>query len=203
MEGVTEIPDKTFMRCYNVKRVICANTVVRIEWWAFFGCKSLAYIQLSITLEFIGDSAFVGCDLSSVFIPPRCRDINFGAFAFNTNLSIFYLPHDTELPQSIIHNTALAKASPFQVETIGWHMNEWIKNINNDEAFALHRACSSFQPLKEVIHAIVLEKGLKALREENSTGITPSKYLKENPYTELSEKEIIHDYLMKMMGEVE
>ena len=44
--------------------------------------------------------------------------------------------------------------------------------MNNDEAFALHRACASFQPLKEVILAIALEKGLKAFQEENSAGKT-------------------------------
>lgn len=37
--------------------------------------------------------------------------------------------------------------------------------------------------------------------KKNSAGITPSRYLQENPYTDLSEKEIIHDYLMKMMAE--
>ena len=82
-------------------------------------------------------------------------------------------------------------------------MNHSLKTINNDEKFALHRACSSFQPLKQVINAVILQKGLRAFREENSAGITPSRYIQENPYTDLSEKEIIHDYLMKMMGELE
>ena len=82
-------------------------------------------------------------------------------------------------------------------------MNQWLKTMNNDDKFSLHRACSSFQPLKEVIHAIIQEKGLKAFREENSAGISPSRYLQENPYTELNEKEIIREYLMKMMGKFE
>ncbi|GFH61894.1 predicted protein [Chaetoceros tenuissimus] len=120
------------------------------------------------------------------------------------------VPQDTQLNYYIVLSTALAKASPFEVDRNGWYyyevndnMNTWIKNMNDSEEFSLHRACSSFQPLKQVVYNIIQEKGLKAFREKNSVGITPSQYLKENPYTELTEKEIIHDYLMKLMGEGE
>ena len=41
VEGVTQIPAYTFRRCKNIKRVIMANTVVRIERWAFCSCKRL------------------------------------------------------------------------------------------------------------------------------------------------------------------
>ena len=75
--------------------------------------------------------------------------------------------------------------------------------MNHGEAFSLHRAGASFQPLKQDLINIVEEKGLNAFREANSAGIKPSQYLKENPYTALTEKEIIHEYLMKLMGECE
>lgn len=111
-------------------------------------------------------------------------------------------PQDTELVrEGIIQNTALARASLRNGNYTS--LNRWIKTMNNDEEFALHRACSSFQPLKEVILIIIQEKGLKAFKEKNSAGISPSRYLEENPYTILNEKEIIHEYLSKMMGEVE
>lgn len=137
-------------------------------------------------------------------------------------LKEFHVHQDTGLGRIIISGTAIAIASPVdrfnhltgsdrisgnrteQQRVIeNNEMNTWIKNMNNDEAFALHRACVSFQPLKEVIHAIIQEKGLKIFREENSAGISPSRYLQENPYTHLTEKEIIREYLMKMMGEFE
>ena len=208
VEGVTEIPDRTFLRCYNVKRVIFADTVIRIEEYAFFRCESLVFDKLSINLEYIGISAFYGCNLSSVFIPPSCREIGHYALGSNKNLSILCVPQDTQLGRGIIKYSALAKSSPFEVQRNGSYedevnddMNTWIKNLNNGEEFSLHRACSSFQPLKQVLSAIIQEKGLKAVKMRNSAGITPSWYLKENPYTEVTEMEIIHNYLMKMMGE--
>ncbi|GFH61978.1 hypothetical protein CTEN210_18454 [Chaetoceros tenuissimus] len=209
-EGITEIPKYAFTRCKNLKRVIFANTVIRIKAWAFGECNCLVYIKWSINLEYIGDSAFFSCNLSSVFIPPSCREIDNWAFHLNSNLSILNVPQHVELGGWMIQYTALAKSSHLDVTAAGWYkselndnMNTWIKNMNHDEAFTLHRACASFQPLKQVVYNIIQERGLKAFKETNSAGITPSQYLKENPYTELTEKEIIHDYLMKMMGEGE
>ena len=210
IDSVTEIPERTFTFCKNIRRVIFSNTVTRIGRHAFSRCKELDYIKWSMNLQFIGEAAFSGCDnISSVFIPSTCREIRGWAFQCK-KLSIFNVPQNTELGRHVISNTALAKSSPFNVYIDGSYeselhedMNQWLKNMNNDEAYALHRACSSFQQLKQVIHIILQEKGLKAFREENSAGITPSRYLKENPYTTLDEKEIIHEYLMKMMGEVE
>lgn len=125
-------------------------------------------------------------------------------------MSILNVPPETQLGSCIINYTAIIRASSFSRYNDGSYfdsqddvVNQWLKNMNNDEKFSLHRACSSFQPLKQVISAIVLQKGIKAFREENSAGITPSQYLKENPYTNLTEMEIVQDYLMKMMGEVE
>ncbi|GFH43789.1 hypothetical protein CTEN210_00262 [Chaetoceros tenuissimus] len=210
VDGVTEIPEKTFTRCFKIKRVIFANTVVRIGRYAFLSCKCLIFVKWPINLEYIGLKALSQCYLSSIFIPPTCREICDYAFEGNNNLSVLHVPRETELGEKIIFGTALAEASPIETQHhVGWYdegnddMNQWLKNMNNDDQFALHRACSSFQPMKEVIYPIILQKGLKAFKEKNSAGIIPSKYLQENSYTDLTEKEIIHDYLMKMMGEVE
>ena len=220
MEGVTEIPERTFRNCKNIKRVIFANTVVRIRLDAFAHCTGLVYVKWSINMEYIGGDAFNDCNLSSAFIPPRCREIRDRAFQANKNLSIFHVPQDTELGRDILPCTAIARASclypipdPMRVKrprtspdaelARSNNMNQWLKNMNNDDTCALHRACTSYQPLKEVIHTIIQEKGLKAFRQENDAGITPSQYSKENPYSALPEKEIIREYLMKAMGEVE
>ena len=80
-------------------------------------------------------------------------------------------------------------------------VHNWLKNMNNDDKFSLHRACSSFQPIKKVLLTIVLAKGIGAFKVKNEVGITPSKYLKENPYAEIEEMDIVRDYVMKMMGE--
>ena len=61
VEGVTVIPEMTFIHCEQIKQVIFASTVVRIESFAFRNCYSLGYIELSIYLEYIGRSAFEYC----------------------------------------------------------------------------------------------------------------------------------------------
>lgn len=58
----------------------------------------------------------------------------------------------------------------------------WFKNLNGSDEYSLHRACSSYQTLQEVIHGIVEERGLGAFTKKNELGITPSEYLKENHF---------------------
>lgn len=205
-EGVTEIPYYTFKRCKSIRRVIFSNTVVRIVEWAFHGCFSLSFIKWSINIEVIEDGAFGGCDLISVFIPPRCREIKDLAFVSNKNLIIFSSPRDTALGDSIIARTKLIEnSSPFELTRYGYYhgqteeVNNWLKNVNSGEQYSLHRACSSFQPLKEVILAIVKAKGIGAFQVKNEAGITPSQYLKENPYADVEEMDIVREYIATMM----
>ncbi|GFH44053.1 hypothetical protein CTEN210_00527 [Chaetoceros tenuissimus] len=207
VEGVTEIPEWTFSDCRNIQRVILSNTVVRIEQLGFSRCKSLVYIKWSVNLEFIGDESFEECNLSSVFLPPRCRLVGSWAFGFNYNLNIFHVPQDTELGRLSFNKAKFLDKFPSRnTSTLYSDNNEeihtWIKNIHDHEDYALHRACSSYQPLKEVIMSIIENKGLRAFKMENSIGITPSQYLRENPYADVTEQDIIKSYLMKMMGEV-
>ena len=183
-----------------------SNTVVRIEEYAFTACNSLISANLPINLEHIGMYGFCGCDLISVFVPPRCRVIEWGAFDWNENLTIFNVPHTTEFDKYVIVVTKLLLESPFQIGKYRYDtekVHEWLKNINRDEKNSLHRACCSFQPLKEVLMAILLKQGIGAFKMENEMGITPSRYLKENPYADIKEMDIIRDYVMTMMGEYE
>ena len=199
MEGVTEIPEFTFYMCKNIKRVVFTDTVIRIKSLAFFQCISLVFIKLSINLEYIGDFAFVECNLSSVFIPPRCLEIGTRAFAGNRNLTIFSVPQDTDLDDEVVLSTKLLERSPNPA-----YINiTWLMNINNDKRFDLHRVCSSFEPSLEMILNTMKEKGgLHAFNVENSIGITPTRYLKENPYANVTEKEVVEKYILKMMGEL-
>ncbi|GFH58431.1 hypothetical protein CTEN210_14907 [Chaetoceros tenuissimus] len=202
VEGVTVIQQKTFQCCFNIKKVIFADSVVRIEYCAFRFCKSLVYIKLPINLEYIDEGAFQECNLSSVFLPPRCRQVGGAAFSHNANLTIVHVPQAVELRRIVFAKTSMIADSPFGVHVRGTieEVKNWMKNINSDERFSLHRACCSFQPLKEVIFTILEEKGIGAFKLKNEMGITPSQYLKENPYTDISEKDIIEEYVMKMMG---
>lgn len=227
VKGVTEIPEHTFYKCYNIKRVIFADTVTRIGRWAFSYCKNLfsirslrsvirigsdafsycwnlTNIKLPPTLEYIGQCAFRECNLVSVFIPPTCRYIGPLTFALNRRLTIMSIPQNTELGYAgiIIEDTELMQRSQFEIDD-GEEVNAWLKEINNDEQFALHRVCSSFRPTLDMILNTMKEKGgPKAFKVENSIGITPSRYLNENPYADVKEKEIIEKFILQMMGEL-
>ncbi|GFH53317.1 predicted protein, partial [Chaetoceros tenuissimus] len=136
-----------------------------------------------------------------------CREIKEDSFCCNANLTIFNVPRDTILGQSVILETKLLHDSHFELNERGFYqghrdeVHNWLKNMNNDNKYSLHRACASFQPLKEVLLTIVLVKGIGAFTVKNEAGITPSKYLKENQYADIEEMDIIQDYVMQMMGE--
>ncbi|GFH46306.1 hypothetical protein CTEN210_02780 [Chaetoceros tenuissimus] len=206
VEGVKVIPPKTFWGCKNIKRVIFANTVIRVECMAFWQCTSLVYVKLSINLQYIGCSAFEECDLSSVFIPETCIEIVSSVFSKNKNLTIFYAPKNATLGSSVLHATPLDRdylfiTSPwgYDHEEVNNKVNEWIKNMNEGSRYELHRECCSLQPSQEVIHKIIDENGLAAFKVGNKADSTPSQYLKENPFTDLTEIEIIRKYLTKMI----
>ncbi|GFH44362.1 predicted protein [Chaetoceros tenuissimus] len=81
-------------------------------------------------------------------------------------------------------------------------VNDWIKEINRAEECALHRACSSFNPLEEIIHDILKRQGLISVKRKNNIGITPMQYLEANPYADIEEKTIMKRYLLDIMGEM-
>lgn len=179
LEGVTEIPEGTFARCYHVKRVVFSNTVIRIRYHAFYECVGLVFVKLSMNLEFIGRGAFCHCNLlRSIFIPPRCRNIGTAAFFANKSLEILSVSQDTVLRTNSITGTKLLQNSPFKEHFHGpstaarRHYNHlihtWLKTINDDEEFELHRVCSSFEPKLEMILKIMKERGgPKAFKVQN------------------------------------
>lgn len=204
-EGVTVIPKMAFYKCKNIQRVIFANTVIRIEREAFLQCGNLVYVKLSIQLIYIGRYAFSKTNLSSVFIPPRCEHIDHYAFTINKNLLIFHVPPQTRLGHGVIGKTKLIESSPF-ADRYGGRMQEahaWIKNLNGSDEYSLHRACCSYQPLQQVIYGIVQERGLGAFKKKNEIGITPSEYMKENPFSDVKEIEVIRYYMKYMIGEMD
>ena len=208
LEGVTVIPRHTFKYCYNIKRVIVANTVVRIERCAFDFCRGLVYIKLSISLEYIGPYVFRACDLSSIYLPPRCTVIEMGAFAYNSNLNIFSCSQEAQLSSFLFDSSKLIRDSPFETSLGGYvrlndQVNTWVKNLNNEEEYRLHRICCTIEPSFDDIYAIIREQGILNFCRKNEIGITPSQYLKENPFAQITEKEITRRYIMRMMGEHE
>ena len=210
LPGVEIIPAFTFYDCENIQVVIMADSVKRIENEVFQECHSLVFVKLSRNLEYIGGWAFYLCTaLTSIFIPPSCEEINQYAFSGCTKLLILGMPQNVELGEGAFQSTTLMKKSPLEINDFGdYHYDreeeavQWIKSINNEEANALHRACASYNPLPEIIHALVRRQGLQAMRMPNTIGITPSQYLAANTFADISEKDIINRYIPEMMGEV-
>jgi len=201
MEGVTVIPEYTFYRC-SITRVIFADTVVRIETGAFYDVGLLYHIKLPINLEYIGEEAFFESRFQSVFIPPSCREIGFSAFLRSSSLLIFHLPDHTALAWNAMCQTELMQRYAFRrIHDESPSVEDWIRTINVGNECELHRVCCSFQPNIQDILEIVERQGIRAFQEENKIGVTPSKYLQENPYTDISEKDLMTRYILNMMGE--
>ncbi|GFH44369.1 hypothetical protein CTEN210_00843 [Chaetoceros tenuissimus] len=214
LPGVEIIPEFTFSDCDKIKTVIMADTVKRIEEGAFLHANFLHFVKLSANLEYIGRDAFVCCfELTSIFIPQSCLEISHNAFRGCEKLIILHVPQHTRLGAKVIAETALIRESPIantwtyeyedqpEYQNITNEVNEWLKNIHNSDDFALHRACSSFNPLEDIIYEIVKRQGISSFKKPNSIGITPSQYLQENPYAEIEERKIVNRYVLDMMGE--
>ncbi|GFH56952.1 hypothetical protein CTEN210_13428 [Chaetoceros tenuissimus] len=210
LPGVEVIHYHTFDACENIKTVIMADTVKRIEEGAFEGCYSLEFVKLSRNLEYIGDMAFHWCkSLTSIFIPPSCREIGSGAFCGCHQLLIIGMSLHTELGEFVFQNTAVLKNSSISIDKDGFYEGNddervirWVKSINDEDVYALHHACSSINPLGDIIHDLVKQQGIKAMRIPNAIGVTPSQYLEANTFADISEKDIINRYILDSMGEV-
>ncbi|GFH52545.1 hypothetical protein CTEN210_09021 [Chaetoceros tenuissimus] len=152
LPGVEIIPDSALCQCKNVKTVIMADTVRRIEHQGFCFCRRLEFVRLSRNLKYIGSCTFKGCEsLTSIFIPLSCREIGNEAFCGCSKLIILSVPQHTELGENVIGATALIRASTFEINEYGRYdtslnenVNEWIKNRHVN--FPLHKLCCSDDP---------------------------------------------------------
>ena len=212
LPGVEVIPEWTFAALEKLETVVMSDdSVETIGRSAFSDCKSLKLVKFSRNLEYIGESAFRCCQaLTSIFIPPSCREIGSFAFEWCEKLTILSLPNHTQLGETVISHTALVRASAFEIstngrydESISENVNEWIRNINEDDnEYALHRSCSSYNPLTDVLYQIVKRKGLISFKKKNEIGITPLEYLAVNPFAEhIDQKSLVKRYVLEMMGE--
>ena len=206
LPGVKVIHWNIFHCCPNVETVIMSDSVKRIDSEAFMECESLKFVKLSRNLKYIGRFAFLFCNsLTSIFIPPSCREIGYQAFADCKELIIFSVPQRTQLDRNVIAETALLKGTTFETDEDGDYentqeVNAWIKNINDEEEYALHRACSSYNPLTDIIYDIVKRQGLKSFATKNQIGVTPLQYLKENPFANIDQQNLMKRYILEMMG---
>jgi hypothetical protein len=119
-------------------------------------------------------------------------------------LIILYLPQRTDLGGSGIYETKLIqKVSYNYFDSITVQMNVWIKSINDDDEYGLHRLCSSMDPSEDGIYQMICDQGgLHAMAQKNSIGITPSEYLAANPYADVDEKKLIKRFVLEKLGKI-
>lgn len=204
LDGVEIIREHMFSQLEYLEMVIMSDSVIRIEAFVFLGCEKLRYVRLSTNLEYIGPSSFEECDMYSLFVPPSCTEICERAFYKCTFLRLLNVSQNTEIATNAIAHTTLIKQSPFfnRTDANEEEVLEWIKNVNGNEEYELHRACSLFNPLPEIIYMIVRRKGLGAFKKKNELYLTPIDYLEENPFvqTEINQIEIMKRYVLEMSG---
>ena len=216
LPGVEIIPEETFIELERIETVIMSDTVRRIEESSFSNCYSLVIVRLSRNLEYIGQFAFSNChSLASIFIPLSCIEIRNWAFAGCKKLMILTVPQHTQLGEDIVGDTALFRKSSFEKNALGGvgygnstdEVNQWIKGINNGRKYSLHRiCCSTYEnealPISEAIYQEIKEQGPQVLHLQNKIGITPLKYLEENPFFEnIDEMKMLKRYILEKMGQ--
>lgn len=92
---VTEIGDKSFMRCNLLASITLPNTITAIGLMAFFKCEELHTIVIPEGVIEIGDGAFSSCDsLVSIVLPSTLQKIGTGAFERSYSLSSVSIPEN-------------------------------------------------------------------------------------------------------------
>lgn len=102
--GVKTIASHSFNTNMQLHSVSMPSTITRIEEQAFEVCESLYEVQLSTSLEFIGNSAFSSCPLTSISLPESLKFIGNNAFNGCDRLKTIYIPKSVEY---IGENTAI------------------------------------------------------------------------------------------------
>lgn len=196
---VTVIKKRTFKNCKLIlKSVILRDGVTRIEDGAFFGCRSLVFIQLSRQLQFIGKLAFADCiSLEAIFLPPTLRKIESYAFDACESLRIFKLPCGIDLKglgNEIIAGTAIINESHIRYEYIDGNndatdesdkrVNEWL--LRQTDALSLlpfRKLCFDTSITLQMIRNIIQEHGKGCISETDESGMNGLHILAMNPHT--------------------
>ncbi len=73
--GLTTIGDNEFYKCTSLTNIILPPTITRIKGWGLCNCSKLEHIDLPEGLLTIGQAAFNGTGLKTLFIPKNVSSI--------------------------------------------------------------------------------------------------------------------------------
>lgn len=103
--SVSRIEPYAFFGCSRLKEVFI-NKVQRIEEGAFSYCSNLGHLELPATLSFIGDKAFKGCTgLRYISIPSSVKEVGNNIFEGCENLKIVRFEKNSEDVYRIVCNS--------------------------------------------------------------------------------------------------
>lgn len=111
-DGVKTIVSHSFTTNKYLHSVSMPSTLTHIEEDAFVICENLCDVQLSPSLEFIGDRAFSSCPLASISLPESLKYIGNSAFSGCEGLKTIYIPKSVEYigeRSAIGYNVSLEK----------------------------------------------------------------------------------------------
>lgn len=80
----------------SIKSITIEDGITKIGDRAFSGCTNLVDVTLPNSLIELGVSAFLGTNLSNIFIPDTVKKINSNCFAFCYNLNDVYIGKNVE-----------------------------------------------------------------------------------------------------------
>ena len=96
-EGVTNIPDETFIDCVNLTSITLPTTLISVGSWAFYSCP-LVSLVIPKAVTHIGECVFSVCSsLKSIVLPPSVTSISNGMFSGCTSLESIDLQYITSI----------------------------------------------------------------------------------------------------------
>ncbi|GFH50155.1 hypothetical protein CTEN210_06631 [Chaetoceros tenuissimus] len=173
-----------FCACYNLPSMFIPPSCEEINGWVFEGCKHLIILNIPRNTELGRDKLISRTKLINKF-PFEIDEDSAGPWR-----KIFVFGKSVIFREK--YEKAILRHGPGEYDydsDTGEDVNEWIKNINTGTEYFLHRlCCSTYEnetlPISEAIYQAVKEQGPQVLQVKNKIGITPLKYLEENPYLE-------------------